>query len=194
MISTDSTLLDQRMTVFDEAAAYALGALKEVSAGTLDWPTPCDEWRVRDVVLHLADVCDAVIDLIRTGDLVLPPPRARDTVRPVAVAQERIRALREAAVGAADRGTAIEPLLDALRAAANEFAAHGGDIATALDMKRPIPDATATALLALAEERLTAANRGDKFAAPVSIAVDASPSDRFAAYLGRRPRALTAGG
>lgn len=186
MARTDSDLLGERLGVFDQAAVYALDALDEVSAGALDWPTPCDEWRVRDVALHVADVCDAVIDLIRTGELILPPPRAGDTADPVAVAQERIHALREAGATAATDGTEVELLLDALRAAANELAAHGWDIATALGTGRPIPDSAAIALLALAEGRLTDAARGAKFAAAVPISATASPSDRLVAYLGRR--------
>lgn len=187
MTRTSSNAAGERMAVFEQAASYALEALDRVPLGALDRPSPCRAWSVGDVVLHLADVSDAVIDLVRTGELRLPAPRARDTADPVAVAQERIQALREAIAGAAKDSAGTELLLDALRAAANELAAHGWDIATALDMERPIPDATATALLALAEGRLTDAHRGDKFAAAVPVPAAAAPSDRCVAFLGRRP-------
>lgn len=186
MTRTSSNILGERMVVFEQAATYALETLGRVSTDAIDRPTPCHEWSVRDVVLHLADVADAVIDLIHTGELALPAPRASDTADAVAVAQERIHALREVTAGAASDVARAELLLDALRAAANELAAHGWDIATALDMARPIPDATATALLALAEGKLTDTDRGDKFAAVVPVSAAASPSDRLAAYLGRR--------
>ena len=148
MTRTSSNAAGERMAVFEQAASYALETLDRVPLGALDRPSPCRGWSVGDVILHLADVSDAVIDLVRIGELRLPAPRDRDTADP---------------------------------------AAHGWDIATALDMERPIPDATATALLALAEGRLTDAHRGDKFAAAVPVPAAAAPSDRFVAFLGRRP-------
>jgi uncharacterized protein (TIGR03086 family) len=186
MTRTGNDILGERMAVFEQAATYAVETLSRISMDALDRPSPCHEWSVREVVLHLADVSDAVIGLIRTGELVLPTPRAGDTADAVAVARERIHALREVAAGATSDVASSELLLDALRAAANELAAHGWDIATALDMRRPIPDATATALLALAESKLTDTNRADKFAAALPISSAASPSERFVAYLGRQ--------
>jgi uncharacterized protein (TIGR03086 family) len=188
MATTDSDIPGERMVVFEQSATYALETLSGVPADALDRATPCHEWCVRDVVLHLADVADAVVGLIRTGELALPAPRAGGTADAVALAQERIRALREVVKGAASDMTETGWLLDALPAAANELAAHGWDIATALNLAMPIPDATATALLALAEGRLPDSKRGDKFAAAVPVSAAASPSDRFVAYLGRRKR------
>jgi uncharacterized protein (TIGR03086 family) len=187
MTATGSDVRGEPMVVFEQAASYALDTLGRVSADDLDRPSPCREWSVRDVVLHLADVSDAVIDLVRTGELALPAPRAGDTADAVAVAQERIRALRETITSAASDPMRAELLLGAAQGGANELAAHGWDIATALDMRRPIPDDTATALLALAEGTLTAANRSDNFAPAVPVSAAARPSDRFAAYLGRLP-------
>jgi uncharacterized protein (TIGR03086 family) len=186
MTRTGNDIFDERMAVFEQAATYALETLGRVSTEGLDRPSPCHEWSVREVVLHVADVSDAVIDCLRTGELTLPTPRAGDTADAVAVAQERIHALRSAITGTASDSARSGLLLTAGQAAANELAAHGWDIATALDMRRPIPDTTASALLALIEGKLTATDRGDKFAAAVPISDAASPSDRFAAYLGRR--------
>lgn len=186
MTRTSSTIMAEHVIVFEQAAAYALETLSMVPKDTLDRPSPCHEWSVRDVVLHMADVSDAVIGLLRTGELALPTPRAADTADAVAVTQQRIHALREAIRGAVRDSIGTELLLDAVQSGANELAAHGWDIATALDMRKPIPDATATALLALIDGRLTAADRGDKFASPVPVSAAAGPSDRFVAYLGRR--------
>ena len=77
-------------------------------------------------------------------------------------------------------------LLSATHGGANELAAHGWDIAAALDLRRAIPDHVAAALLTLAETHLTAAERGTHFAPPVPVPVTASPSDRFVAHLGRQ--------
>lgn len=187
-MSMPNTPLAERITVFEQAAAYALETLVEVSATDLDRPTPCEAWDVRDVVLHVADVADAVIDLTVTGELVMPTPRSAETPEPVAVARQRIEALREKLTTMSDHDDRADLLQGAAQGGANELAAHGWDIATAIGLDRPIPDATATDLLALLEGGLDDDARGTNFAPARTVAPTAAPSDRFVAYLGRRPR------
>lgn len=79
MTRTGSDMLGERMAVFEQAATYALETLGRIPMDALDRPSPCHEWSVREVVLHVADVSDAVIDFLRTGELALPTPRAGDT-------------------------------------------------------------------------------------------------------------------
>ena len=55
--------------LFEEAAAHALEALTGVTDADLDRPTPNDGWDLRALLLHLADVADALIDLAATGEL-----------------------------------------------------------------------------------------------------------------------------
>ena len=175
-----------RLGLFEQATSYTVDVLTTVEPTDLDLPTPCKGWDVRDVVLHLADVSDAVIDLTVTGALTMPTPCPRSTAAPVAVAVERIAALRETLTVNAD--VAAELLMGAAQGGANELAAHAWDIATALGLDRPIPAETASALLALIDGHLDAAARGGNFAAAVPMPSSADPSDRFVAYLGRRPR------
>lgn len=184
---TSSAQLTERLTVFEQAATYALETLASVSTTDLGRPTPCEDWNVRDVVLHLADVADAVIDLTRTGELVMPTPRSVGTPDPVTVAHQRIGALHDTLTSLAARSEHIDLLLGAAQGGANELAAHGWDITTALGTSRPIPDSTATALLALVDGHLDDAARGTNFAPAAPISSTAMPSDRFVAYLGRRP-------
>lgn len=174
------------LTLFDQATTYALDTLAQVFPDDLDRPTPCEGWDVRTVVLHLADVGDAVINFTVTGELALPTPRSADTPAPVAVAEERIRALQDTFATLSANQDQAEMLAGAAQLGANELAAHGWDVATALGLDRPIPDGTATGLLALTESRLDDATRGTSFAPAVPVSPDASPSDRFVAYLGRR--------
>jgi uncharacterized protein (TIGR03086 family) len=187
MSTTTSTPLTERIALFEQAATYVLETLAEVSPTDLDRPTPCEGWDVRAVVLHLADVADAVIDLTATGELAMPTPRGMDTPNPVAVARERIHALEDRLTTLSARGEQVDLLFAAAQGGANEFAAHGWDLATALGSARPIPDATATALLTLVDGNLDDATRGTNFAPAVSVPAAATPSDRFVAYLGRRP-------
>jgi uncharacterized protein (TIGR03086 family) len=169
MSTTTNTPLTERIALFEQAATYVLETLAEVSPTDLDRPTPCEGWDVRAVVLHLADVADAVIDLTATGELAMPTPRGMDTPNPVAVARQRIRALEERLTTLSARAEQVDVLLAAAQGGANELATHGWDLATALGSARPIPDDTATALLALVEGNLDDAARGTNFAPVVPI-------------------------
>ncbi|SEE88382.1 TIGR03086 family metal-binding protein [Ruania alba] len=186
-MTTTEPATTERLALFEQAADYALATIGAISDGDLDRPTPCDPWDVRAVVLHLADVADAVIDLTRTGELALPTPRSAGTPDPVAVARERIDALRETLTTMAASGQQEDLLLGAAQGGANELAAHGWDIAVALEAGRPVPEDTASGLLALIEGRLDETARGTNFGPAVPVAATASASDRFVAYLGRRP-------
>lgn len=192
-MTTTMDTLSVRIDLFDQAAAYAVGVLTSVRTVDLDRATPCESWDVRAVVLHLADVADAVIDLTATGDLSMPPPRPRTTQAPVAVARERIDALREV-LTAGNGSVAPELLMGAAQGGANELAAHAWDISAGLGLDRVIPDGTATGLLAIIEGGLDDAARGANFAPPVPVPVTASPSDAFVAYLGRHPALARTGG
>jgi hypothetical protein len=71
--------------------------------------------------------------------------------------------------------------------APNELAAHAWDVATSLGLNRPIPDETATGLLALIDGHLNEEARDTNFAPAVQPTHTATPGDRFVAYLGRQP-------
>jgi hypothetical protein len=72
-------------------------------------------------------------------------------------------------------------------AAALEVAVHGWDISLACAQRQPIPRALATGLLAIAPVLVPRTGRHPLFAAPVTVAATAGPSDRLAAFLGRSP-------
>jgi uncharacterized protein (TIGR03086 family) len=72
-------------------------------------------------------------------------------------------------------------------AAALEVAVHGWDISRACGQRQPIPRALAIDLLATAPVLVPRTGRHPLFAAPVTVAATAGPSDRLAAFLGRSP-------
>jgi hypothetical protein len=72
--------------------------------------------------------------------------------------------------------------------AALEIAVHGWDITRACGRCQPIPPVLATDLLVIAAVLVPGTGRHPLFAAPVTVAAPASPSDRLAAFLGRTPR------
>jgi uncharacterized protein (TIGR03086 family) len=73
--------------------------------------------------------------------------------------------------------------------AALEVAVHGWDISRACGQCQPIPRGLATGLLVVAPVLVPGTGRHPLFAAPLTVAATAIPSDRLAAYLGRAPRA-----
>jgi uncharacterized protein (TIGR03086 family) len=72
-------------------------------------------------------------------------------------------------------------------AGAIEIAVHGWDISQACGQRRPIPDALAAALLAIAPLLIPETGRHPLFSPPVAASAQASPGDRLVAFLGRNP-------
>lgn len=185
MTTTAIGTLTARLGLFEQAACYATDVLAGVRPADLGRPTPCPGWDVRTVVLHLADVADAVIGLTVTGELTMPAPRPATIDDPVKVAGERIEALRQ--VLTSRDAAPAELLTGAAQGGANELAAHAWDIATSIGLDLPVPASTAAGLLALVEGALDDAARGSNFGPAVPVPATAPPGDRFVAYLGRRP-------
>jgi len=59
----------------------------------------------------------------------------------------------------------------------------------ACGQREPIPRALASGLLVMAPVLVPGTGRHPLFAAPVTVAATAGPSNRLAAFLGRTPRA-----
>jgi uncharacterized protein (TIGR03086 family) len=72
-------------------------------------------------------------------------------------------------------------------AGAIEIAVHGWDISQACGQHRPIPDALAGSLLAIAPLLIPETGRHPLFSPPVTLTARASPADQLIAYLGRQP-------
>ena len=170
--------------LFDRATDYARGALSDLTYDDLRRPTPCEGWDAGRVVLHLADVIDALIGLVETGTLTLPqPPRTNDP-SPVALVDERLAKLAHAFSVAAD-ATRVQ---NAALAGAVELTTHGWDIGMAHHPAHRIPKSLAQDVLTLVSPALNVGARGENFAAPIDVPNNASASDRLVAFLGRAPR------
>jgi uncharacterized protein (TIGR03086 family) len=170
--------------LFGRASDYARGVLSELTYDDLRRPTPCEGWDAGRVVLHLADVIDALIGLLETGVLALPQPPRTDDPGPVALVDERLAKLAHGFSVAAD-ATRVE---DAAIAGAVELTTHGWDIGLARQSAHRIPESLAEDVLALVWPALDVSARGENFAAPIDVPANASASDRLVAFLGRVPR------
>ena len=168
--------------VFQRATDYAATVAASLSSDDLQRRTPCKDWPVGRVVLHLADISDGLVGLLDTGTLALPEPARTDDPDPVAVLRESMITLSTAMSTNQD----ADRVLGAAQAGAIEFTMHGWDIAVAQDQDHETPSALADDVLTLASSLITDDTRGSNFALAASTTTNASPSDRLAAFLGRR--------
>ena len=179
--------LDVGVELLDRSLAYTRVALAQVEPTSLTRRTPCARWDLGALLAHMDDALDAFLEAAGgsvSTDRSLPQP-------PVPV----VAALRDKActlLGTWSRAEQAAPWLvdvggvpvDAalvVGAAALEITVHGWDVATALGLDHPLPDALAVALLPIARDVAPLGH----FAAPLTVAADADPGTTLLAALGR---------
>jgi len=183
--------------LLEPSISYALGAVLAVRPELLPRPTPCRGWDLRMLLRHANDSLAALHQGFDAGCVGLDP--AADDGDPAA---DPARALRDRAGRLLDAWTSPGrqhqiihiagcPLTASVMAGAGalEIAVHGWDISRTCGHRQPIPRALATDLLAIAPLLVPGTGRHPLFAAPVTVAPTAGPSDRLAAFLGRIPQA-----
>lgn len=170
------------IAVFSRAVEYAREVISGLGNDDLRLSTPCADWNVGQVVLHLADVADALIDLVDTGHLCLPDTPRIDDPDPVSTLLASMDKLstRLSTTSEAERADA------ATRAGAIEFTMHSWDIGVAQNRDHMTPADLAHDVRELVSSLLTDDTRGMNFAPDVNLFHDAPPDDRLAAFLGRR--------
>ena len=177
-----------------DAIDYAVGSVACVAPDLLARPTPCRDWDLAALLRHANDSLAALHQGLATGYVGLhhtgPDPASRDQA---AIFRDRAAQLLAAAgpgrhydIAVADRHVAAA-IVTAVGAV--EIAVHGWDVAAACGdgRGRPIPAELACGVLEIVPLVVTDATRGCQFAAPVSLPLLASPSDRLVALLGRDP-------
>jgi uncharacterized protein (TIGR03086 family) len=176
------------------ALRYALEAAEQVTQQLLPLPTPCRGWDLRMLLLHASDSLAALTEGFDGGQIGLTKP-GRDQEVPADPAREfgqRARRLlgRCAMTAQSHRVVTVSgcpmPTSLLVTAGALEVAGHGWDIAQTCGGGEPIPAPLAIDLLRAAPLLISRADRQQLFAEPVPAAREASPSDRLAAFLGRR--------
>ncbi|GEP35291.1 hypothetical protein NSZ01_30590 [Nocardioides szechwanensis] len=182
------TALDGAVELLDRSLAYTRVALAGVRDERLSAPTPCAGWDLARLLQHMEDSLDAFgegargrVGLAGTGPRTVP-----SAVR-VGSLQQKACALLGAWSHPPARVRVGPYVVDTglvAEVAALEIAVHGWDVAQALDLEHPLPEALSRRLLPVAEGLVTDADRGRRFAParPVGVASDTA---RLLGFLGR---------
>lgn len=196
--------------LLEQVAAYTAEAVSAVTLEGLSAPTPCTQWNLLDLMMHLNTSLGVIIETLEHGhpglDDGLRHPAGRGSyaaglldadVGSLLATAVRFRTERLVRIHAALRqggGSDIvlvggRPLLGDMVAAtgAVEIAVHSWDIATACGRTLPIPDSPAGELLDLSGLIVDGAGWPGLFASPVTAPATAGPGDRLIALLGRTP-------
>ena len=184
----------------DQAISYAARSVLDVTPGLLPRPTPCRGWNLDMLLRHVSESLAALHDGTVTGHVGLIPASpdrdpAADPARAFRDQAGRLLAAR-ATTGCRrqvlDIGDLPLPAIALECTGAIEIAVHGWDIPQACGRCRPIPDALAATLLAIAPLLIPETGRHPLFSPPVTATPQAGPGDRLVAFLGRTPSGITA--
>jgi uncharacterized protein (TIGR03086 family) len=179
--------LGESVELLERALAYTSGRLAHVHEQQLGRRTPCGQWRLGDLLAHMEDALDAFSEAAG-GDVQVHPPV--DVAVRLAVIRSKACDLLGAWRGPGPGDVLVggldvpSPLLVAT--AALEVTVHGWDVGQAVGAGSDIPDGLAAALLPVARDTVTAADRGVRFADACPVPPGARDGQRLLAHLGRR--------
>jgi uncharacterized protein (TIGR03086 family) len=199
---TTAVVTTAGVALLERALAYTLGGLLLVTPEAMGNATPCRDWDLRALLLHMNESLLALHEAIAVGRVDLscadaPGSPHADYGDPVADPVGTLRNRGCQLIGAwanahdpADIEIADRGLTAAIVAAtgAVEVAVHGWDVARACGQDHPVPATLAAELLDLSRLFVREGDRPSRFAARLDDSLDlASPSERLVAFLGRRP-------
>jgi uncharacterized protein (TIGR03086 family) len=192
-------VLAQGVALLERAMGYALGSLQLVTPQSLENPTPCREWDLRALLLHMNESLQALHEAIAVGHLELDPSLDVTDVYadygdpmcdPVASLRNRACHMVGAwmspsaphVLSIADRCVTAEVVA---AAGAIEVTVHGWDVAAACGVDRPIPGPLALHLLDLCDVFVDDTDRPHRFGPELGCRPGAVASGQLLARLGR---------
>jgi uncharacterized protein (TIGR03086 family) len=175
--------------LLERAIGYTLGQLSNVTPGTLACRTPCPDWDLATLLLHVDDSLAALQEAMALGEV--GPGVAAGSGDPATAVRDRASLLLGSLAGQHQPLVCVGgyplPAEIVTSAGAVDIAVHGWDIARACGRPGPIPGPLAGEILEVSRLLVTEADRPGRFGSPVPLSPQASVSDRLLAYLGRNP-------
>lgn len=173
--------MTESIVTLSRALDQAGDILAAIHADELESPTPCADWRVRDLADHLTTAPARFLAMARGEEIdwAATPEVAEGSWAATfrTTGDDLIHHWHgqpDDQVAQADWQTA-------------EIAVHTWDLARATGHGGTLDDEVAERALAFLQASLTADNRGPVFGAAVAVADDAPAYDRLAAFAGRDP-------
>jgi uncharacterized protein (TIGR03086 family) len=180
------------VAVLDSAVTYTHAALQQARLSPLSVPTPCADWDLRALLLHMEDSLEAIAEAAEVGHVeVRDHPERTGSDRLVDRIVQRACATRTAwlerltsapvEVGDLVLGRDTLVLVGAL-----EIAVHGWDVAEATGRPSALPEDLAVRLYDVALAVVSPDERGRRFGPAVEVPPTSSYGTRLLAHLGRR--------
>ena len=158
---------------------------KVAGATTLDAPTGCDEWNVRDLLNHMLETQRYFAGSARGEDVAPPaltPPKllSSDPVNDFASARADV-------LEAFGQEGVIDKTGPALGIAFSDQLLHGWDVARATGQDSTMPDGLAEEAYGVIHGLFTEEQRQGVFKLEVPVPEDATAQERLLAFAGRAP-------
>jgi len=165
----------------------------------LDVSTPCQSWKVRDLLNHMIDAPTFAATVMETGDWTNQRGESVDHASGDYLAEYDAATARAIAAFRADGALSKTVNLPFGELPGSAFASiatgdafvHGWDLAKATGRPTDHDPELATEILVAVRPMLPEQMRGPDGQAPfgpeVEVPADASPADKLAAFLGRQP-------
>lgn len=160
-------------------------AEKVANASDLDAATPCEQWRVRDLLNHMLDTQRYFASAARGEDASPPSPTPPSLLssKPAAdFAKARTEVIQEF-----ERDGVLERTGPSLGIAFSDQLLHGWDLARATDQDATMPEGLAEVAYECIHGQFTAEQRKGVFAPEVRVDEQATPQQRLLGYTGRDP-------
>jgi uncharacterized protein (TIGR03086 family) len=168
--------------LFDRASAWTADKVQGAN-GKLDAETPCEAWKVRDLLNHVLDTQRYFAGVVDDQKTPLPSPTPPDVLGTDPVKQ--YEEARETVLRAYRRPGAIEKTGPSLGIAFADQLIHGWDLASATGQDTTMPDDLAQAAFDTINGRMPDDKRGGNFKPSLPVSEGASAQERLLAYSGR---------
>lgn len=178
---------DPGVELLERALAYTRGALVTITPAHLGLPTPCEHWRLADLLAHMEDALDAFAEGA-AGAIGLhsaaPAPAEEQIDSLLTKACDLLGAWASAGTPLVEVGGRPVPVGTIARLAALEILTHGWDVARTTGHDAELPEGLARALLPTA--LAVALEQTGEFGSPLPVGTHVGPGQRLLALLGRR--------